>query len=80
MTISTVNDANGRVTHYVAFYTDITALKEHEAQLEKVAHFDSLTGLPNRLVLVDRLKQAMPHTAPQQRLAVVFIDLDGFKP
>ena len=80
VTISTVKDADGRVTHYVAFYTDITALKEHEAQLEKVAHFDSLTGLPNRLVLVDRLKQAMPHTLRRsQRLAVVFIDLDGFK-
>jgi diguanylate cyclase (GGDEF)-like protein/PAS domain S-box-containing protein len=80
VTISTVKDTDGRVTHYVAFYSDITALKEHEAQLEQVAHFDSLTGLPNRLMLADRLKQVMPHTLRRsQRLAVVFIDLDGFK-
>jgi PAS domain S-box-containing protein len=73
VTISNVKDTDGSVTHYVAFYSDITALKEHEAQLEKVAHFDSLTGLPNRLMLADRLKQVMPHTVRRsQRLAVVF--------
>lgn len=65
VTISTVKDTDGRVTDDEAFYSDITALKEHEAQLEQVAHFDSLT-LPNRLMLADRLKQAhASHPAPQ---------------
>jgi len=80
LTISAVLDAQGQVSHYVALSSDITALKAHEAQLEKIAHFDNLTGLPNRLMLTDRLRQAMPQTQRRgQRLALVFIDLDGFK-
>lgn len=80
LTISAVHDAQGQVSHYVALSSDISALKAHEAQLEKMAHFDNLTGLPNRLMLMDRLQQAMPQAQRRaQRLALVFIDLDGFK-
>ena len=79
-TISAVRDGHGALSHYIALFSDITALKEHEAKLEHIAHFDVLTGLPNRLLLADRLHQAMTQTVRRgERLAVAFLDLDGFK-
>ncbi|MFN3829089.1 MAG: EAL domain-containing protein [Tepidimonas ignava] len=80
LTISAVRDAQGRVQHYVGMFSDITRLKEHEQALQRIAHYDALTGLPNRVLLHDRLRQAMARTRRSQRkLAVVFLDLDGFK-
>ncbi|GAB4212064.1 MAG: hypothetical protein Fur007_03630 [Rhodoferax sp.] len=79
-TISAVIDDQGRTTHYVSLFSDITAAKEHERQLEHIAHFDALTQLPNRSLLADRLQQAMLQA--QRRgllLAVAYLDLDGFK-
>ena len=79
-TISAVRDAQGNIQHYVALFSDITSLKEHESQLERIAHFDALTQLPNRSLLIDRLHQAIAQAQRRdQRLAVVFLDLDGFK-
>ena len=80
LTISAVPDMQGNIEHYAAMFSDITALKENQQQLERVAHYDLLTGLPNRLLLGDRLKQAIRQTRRRgMHLAVVFIDLDGFK-
>lgn len=80
LTISAVPDMRGNIEHYAAMFSDITALKENQRQLERVAHYDLLTGLPNRLLLGDRLKQAIGQTRRRgMHLAVVFIDLDGFK-
>ena len=80
LTISAVRDAQGAATQYVALFSDITTAKEHQKQLEHIAHYDSLTSLPNRVVLADRLHQAMAQALRRgQRLAVVFLDLDGFK-
>ncbi|NAW33302.1 EAL domain-containing protein [Halomonas alimentaria] len=60
--------------------SDITLIKEHERQLEYLAHYDALTGLPNRVLLADRLGQAMAHEQRLERsLAVIYLDLDGFK-
>jgi diguanylate cyclase (GGDEF)-like protein/PAS domain S-box-containing protein len=60
--------------------TDITSLKEHAQQLEHIAHFDALTHLPNRVLLADRLHQAMAQAQRRgQRLAVIYLDLDAFK-
>ena len=59
LTISAVRDAQGEIQQYVALFSDITALKEHEQQLEHIAHYDALTDLPNRVLLADRLQQAM---------------------
>jgi len=79
-TISAVRDERGVTTHYVALGSDITLMKEHQGQLERVAHYDILTNLPNRSLLSDRLSQAMLQcTRHEQSLAVVFLDLDGFK-
>ena len=73
-------DAAGQPLRVVGIHTDISLIKAHEQQLEHMAHYDGLTGLPNRVLLADRLRQAMAHTARQgQRLAVVYLDLDGFK-
>ncbi|UQB41321.1 EAL domain-containing protein [Thiomicrospira microaerophila] len=79
-TISAVNDMAGKVTHYVALQSDITNLKEHEKRLEHIAHYDVLTNLPNRVLLADRLQQAMTMAERKnEHLAVLFLDLDGFK-
>lgn len=80
-TLSAINDNNGDPSHYVSIATDITALKKHEKQLERTAHYDALTGIPNRLLLADRMKQAIAQTKRDKKLlAVCYIDLDGFKP
>ncbi len=79
-TISAVRDDNGDIRHYLALFTDISAIKEHQNQLEYMAHFDALTGLPNRVLMADRLQQGMAHSQRRsQLLAVVYLDLDGFK-
>jgi diguanylate cyclase (GGDEF)-like protein/PAS domain S-box-containing protein len=79
-TISAVRDAQGNTLQYVALFSDITPLKEHEKQLEHIAHYDALTTLPNRVLLADRLHQTMAQAQRRgQRLAVVYLDLDGFK-
>jgi diguanylate cyclase (GGDEF)-like protein/PAS domain S-box-containing protein len=80
LTISSVRDADGNVQNYVALFSDITPLKLQQEQLEHSAHFDPLTDLPNRLLLSDRLHQAMAMCQRQnQSLAVLYLDLDGFK-
>ena len=80
LTISAVRDARGQPVQYVAMFSDITAQKEHQSQLDHIAHFDALTNLPNRLLLADRLQQAMNQAQRRgQQLAVVYLDLDGFK-
>jgi diguanylate cyclase (GGDEF)-like protein/PAS domain S-box-containing protein len=80
LTISSVRDASGAVQQYVGLFSDISAMKEHQIQLEHIAHFDALTHLPNRVLLADRLQQAMAQSQRRgQQLAVAFLDLDGFK-
>ena len=80
MTISTVHNLAGDVMHYVWLFSDITRIKENEQQLERIAHFDALTKLPNRLLLTDRLQQGLVQAQRRgQSLAIVFLDLDGFK-
>ena len=79
-TISAVHDEQGSTTHYVAIGNDITTMKEHQEQIERIAHYDILTNLPNRVLLADRLSQAMLQCSRhEQSLAVAFLDLDGFK-
>lgn len=80
LSISAVRDRQGMVTHYVGIFSDITLLKEQQRQLEHIAFYDPLTGLPNRALLADRMRQAMAQALRRGRsMAVVYLDLDGFK-
>ena len=80
LNITAVRDASGQTQNYVALFSDITAIKRHERELEHIAHYDVLTGLPNRVLLADRLRQAMTQASRrEQQVAVVYLDLDGFK-
>jgi diguanylate cyclase (GGDEF)-like protein/PAS domain S-box-containing protein len=80
LTIGAVRDQHGTTQHYVGLFSDITAQKAHQGQLEHIAHFDALTNLPNRVLLADRLQQAMSQAARRGLLlAVAYLDLDGFK-
>ena len=79
-TISAVRDIHGDIQHYVSLFSDITVIKEHEKRLEHIAHYDALTCLPNRVLLADRLHQAITMVQRSgKQLAVVYLDLDGFK-
>ncbi len=78
--ISAVTDDAGHLEHYVAVYADISALMTQRDHFSSLAHFDALTGLPNRRLLEDRLHQAI--SASQRngsQLVVCMLDLDGFK-
>ena len=81
LTISAVRDESGATSHFVAVFSDISQIKQQQRQLESIAHFDSLTGLPNRLLLADRMQQAIARTQRTDHLlAVCYLDLDNFKP
>ena len=80
LTISAIRDDQGEIRNFISLFSDITATKKYEQQLEHVAHYDALTNLPNRVLLADRLHQGMVHVQRHgQSLAVVYLDLDGFK-
>jgi len=80
LTISAIRDANAKTTHYVALFSDISEIKERDQQLEHIAHFDALTGLPNRVLFAERLRQAMGQAHRNKHgLAVGHFDLDAFK-
>ena len=80
VTASCVRNADGSIRNYVRVFTDISLLKEAQRNLEKLASHDTLTGLPNRRLLLDRLEQAT-HRAQRNDagMAVLYIDLDNFK-
>lgn len=81
LTINAVRNAAGEIAHYVAVATDISLIKTHEKELEYIAHFDALTGIPNRVLLSDRMALAIAQTRRERcQLAVGYLDLDEFKP
>ncbi|WP_462319906.1 sensor domain-containing protein [Halochromatium sp.] len=79
LSISAVRDDEGRVSHYVGAFEDMSQHKQAEARIHSLSYFDVLTNLPNRRLFIDRLQQALRSS---QRLghrgAVFFIDLDDF--
>jgi len=80
LTITAVKDNKGLVTHYVGSHVDITERKASEESIKNLAFYDPLTLLPNRRLLLDRLKQALiSHSRRDQNGALLFIDLDNFK-
>ncbi|WMB72628.1 EAL domain-containing protein [Shewanella oncorhynchi] len=80
LNVSVMQSINGKVTHYVVVFSDITERKRTEADLRRLANYDVLTGLPNRSLFSSRLLQSIQ--AAQQtgeKLALLFLDLDRFK-
>lgn len=81
LSISLLRDSAGKAIRHIAVFSDISKLKEHEAELVRIAHFDALTNIPNRILLADRMQQAIAQTSrDQSMMAVCYLDLDGFKP
>jgi diguanylate cyclase (GGDEF)-like protein/PAS domain S-box-containing protein len=73
-------DAYGKALRIIGTASDIAERKAYESQLEHMAHFDALTNLPNRVLFLDRLSQAIAQAARHSKtLAVLYLDLDGFK-
>jgi diguanylate cyclase (GGDEF)-like protein/PAS domain S-box-containing protein len=80
LTITAVKDETGATTHYVGVFQDITARKAAEEEIRNLAFYDSLTHLPNRRLLLDRLQQAVAASSRNGRYgALLFLDLDNFK-
>lgn len=78
--ITAVKDESGKVSEHIAIFSDITTIKETEANLMRLAYEDTLTGLPNRLLYNDRLAQALAHARRHDtRAALLMLDLDRFK-
>ncbi len=80
LTITAIIDPLGQVRNYVAVFHDMTDIRNAEEQLRYQANHDGLTGLPNRMLLMDRLRVAMNHTRHDHSiLALMAIDIDNFK-
>lgn len=80
VSISGVRDNGGAIRHYIALFSDITAMKESAQRMEHFAHHDMLTGLPNRRLLTARLEHSIKRASRTGHLlALLFIDLDNFK-
>jgi diguanylate cyclase (GGDEF)-like protein/PAS domain S-box-containing protein len=79
LTISAMLDAEGDIIRYIATFSDISLLKQREQQLAQIAHYDPLTGVPNRILLADRINLAIAQSKRNNCLmAVCYLDLDGF--
>ena len=80
LSIHTLRNSIGRLTNYVAMFTDITERKQAEQRIHHLAHHDPLTGLANRMALEMKLEQSLGDAVRYSRkVAVLFIDLDRFK-
>jgi len=78
LSISVISNENGEPAQYMAILTDISSLQEDIEKVRYLANYDSLTGLPNRLLFHDHLLQSKTWATPN-KFALLFIDLDGFK-
>ncbi|WP_298378967.1 EAL domain-containing protein [Azospirillum sp.] len=78
--IAAVADRHGQVSHYVALFSDLRAIRQAQDKFQHLAHFDPLTDLPNRLLAMDRLEHAMQAAERAQgKVGLLFVDLDHFK-
>lgn len=80
ITILAIRNSKLEITNYIAISNEITDKKEQEERIRHLAYYDTLTGLPNRALFIDRLEHALERNKRhRQKLAVVFLDLDRFK-
>ena len=79
-TVRSITDDKGQVTHYVAVFSDISAIKHSQNELARLVHHDPLTDLPNRLLFTERTEQALASAHRHQTgCALLMVDLDHFK-
>lgn len=79
-TITTIKDSHGQITHYVGTGKDVSERIKHEEELSYLAHHDLLTGLPNRVLLQDRIEHSIVRAhRDKSKLALMYLDLDRFK-
>ncbi|MBD8576700.1 EAL domain-containing protein [Pseudomonas syringae] len=75
-----IKDSRGRIRHFVAVFSDLSAIKHSERERAQLAHFDALTGLPNRLLFTERATEAVAAArAARRHCAMLLLDLDHFK-
>lgn len=80
LSITALRDSNNEISNYVAIFTDVSDLRTSEDRLWQLAHHDSLTGLPNRLLFMSRLKDTIKRASRlNEKFALMFIDMDNFK-
>ncbi|MBE0621747.1 MAG: diguanylate cyclase, partial [Burkholderiales bacterium] len=80
LSIKRLHDKEGNVTHHVAVFSDVTEHRVETDRIRRLAHYDLLTGLPNRALFADRARQALAMAKRDKtELAVMFLDLDRFK-
>jgi diguanylate cyclase (GGDEF)-like protein/PAS domain S-box-containing protein len=80
LSISASRDSAGHLQHYIAITSDITARKQAESEIQYLAFYDTLTNLPNRRLLIDKLKASLHDSARGRQCgAVLFVDIDNFK-
>lgn len=79
VTINAVQSGSGASGHYVAVCSDISVIKQTEQELDRLAHYDLLTALPNRLLFRRRLVQDVQAVTPEAFCALMLLDIDGFK-
>ena len=80
LSISAVTEAGGKVVRYIGLFSDISVMKQTQERVYRMAHYDSLTGLPNRRFFHDRLQGDIEQARrSRENLALMFVDLDGFK-
>jgi predicted signal transduction protein with EAL and GGDEF domain len=82
LSLSAIYDDHGQVTNFVGMFSDISHLKEVEQDLERLAFYDPLTAVPNRILFRERLQQAMKETDRNRgadHVGLLSLDLDHFK-
>ncbi|MCX7176751.1 MAG: EAL domain-containing protein [Proteobacteria bacterium] len=80
LSVSPVRDGDGRVTHSISIFKDVTERKREEENLIRNAQYDTLTGLPNGVLFLDRLEHSVSSAIRHERMVgVLFIDIDHFK-
>ncbi len=79
VTMSLIRDHAGKIINHIAVFSDVTHEKRKNEEIRHQAQYDTLTNLPNRSLMWERLLMVFPSTMTQRDLALMFIDLDGFK-
>jgi diguanylate cyclase (GGDEF)-like protein/PAS domain S-box-containing protein len=81
LSIAAIRHATGAISNYIGVFSDISQIKQQEQQLQHIAQHDALTGIPNRVLLADRMRHGIAQARRSgDLLAVCYLDLDGFKP